>query len=105
MGNLSRNSIRAPGFTWTDLNIGKRFKLTERLAFKFDTQFYNLFNHPNFGFPNFGTPTAGIPGKPSTLTGFGTISTTVSPTTGLLGAGLGGDSSVRMIALRGTLQF
>jgi len=104
-GEFGRNSLRAPDFRWTDLSVSKRFRVTENVNFRFDTQFFNLFNHPNFGFPSFGFPTAGIPGNVSTLVNFGTINGTVSPTTGLLGAGLGGDSSVRMIALRGTIQF
>jgi hypothetical protein len=101
-GNLGRNTVRAPGFKWTDFDIGKRFKISEKIGFKFDAQFYNLFNHPNFYYPNF---VAGIPGKTSTLTGFGGISQTASPSTGLLGGHLGGDSSVRMVALRGRIEF
>jgi len=56
-----------------------------------------LFNHPNFSFPS---NSAGIPGQTATLTGFGAITQTVSPQTGLLGGQHGGDSSVRMIALK-----
>ncbi len=104
-GNAGRNSVRGPGFAWTDLDIAKNFKLSERLTFKFETQFYNLLNHPNFGIPNSGFPQAGIPSEPGTLAGFGAISATVAPSTGLLGSRIGGDSSVRMIAFRGTLQF
>jgi hypothetical protein len=48
---------------------------------------------------------AGIPGKASTETGFGAFSSTTSPPTGLLGVGLGGDSSPRMIAFQGRLEF
>jgi hypothetical protein len=48
---------------------------------------------------------AGIPGKPSTETGFGASTYTVSPPTGLLGVGLGADSSPRMIALHALLEF
>ena len=48
---------------------------------------------------------AGIPGKPSTQTGFGALTYTVSPPTGLLGVGLGGDSSPRMIAFQARLEF
>jgi hypothetical protein len=48
---------------------------------------------------------AGIPGKPSTQTGFGALTYTVSPPTGLLGVGLGADSSVRMIALHARVEF
>lgn len=105
-GDLGRNTLRAPGFKWTDLDIGKRFKISERIGFKFDAQFYNLFNHPNFFSPtSFPANFAGIPGKTATLTGFGTINQTTMPQTGLLGGGLGGDSSVRMIALRGRIEF
>jgi len=102
-GDLGRNTLRAPGFRWTDLDIGKRFKVSEKIAFRFDAQFYNLFNHPNFFYPSL--VRAGIPGKIATLRGFGTITQTASPSTGLLGGRLGGDSSVRMIALQGRIEF
>jgi hypothetical protein len=101
-GDSGRNTFRAPGFKWTDLDIGKRFKIRENISFKFDAQFYNLFNHPNFFLPSLAL--AGIPGKSATLTGFGTISETAMPSTGLLGGRLG-DSSVRMIAFRGRIEF
>jgi hypothetical protein len=104
-GNLSRNSLSGPAFTWLDLTVRKRFSVTERVALIFDTQIFNLFNHPNFAPPNDGFPTAGIPGQLGGLSGFGTVNATVAPLTGLLGAGLGGDSSVRMIAFRGRIQF
>jgi hypothetical protein len=111
-GNLARNSFRGPNFRWGDFSITKRFKISERFTFRFDTQFFNVFNHPNFGLPGgatgFGSPgypAAGVPTEPSTLFGFGTISNTVSPSTSLLGGKLGGDSSVRMIALQGRLEF
>jgi hypothetical protein len=48
---------------------------------------------------------AGVPGKPSTQTGFGALSYPTSPPTGLLGVGLGGDSSPRMIAFQARLEF
>jgi len=102
-GNLGRNTLSGPDFRWTDLDVGKRFKISEKVAIKVDAQFYNLFNHPNFGFPS--NRRAGIPGKPVTLANFGTINSTLAPPTGLLGGGLGGDSSVRMIALSGRLEF
>jgi hypothetical protein len=108
-GDSGRNNYRTPRFFWSDFAITKRFKLTEAFALKFDTQFFNVFNHPNFGLPNgafgAGNANAGIPSNPGTLTGIGTISNTVGPNTGLLGGGLGGDTSVRMIALRASLEF
>jgi len=102
-GDLGRNAVRGPNFFWSDLNITKLFSLTERLKFRIEGQFFNVFNHPNFGLPNI--VLAGIPGKPSTQTGFGASTYTVSPPTGLLGAGLGADSSPRMIALHARLVF
>jgi hypothetical protein len=109
-GDGGRNTLRAPGFKWTDFDVTKRFQIYERFKLRFDVQIYNLFNHPNFGFPNGpggvpGNGAAGIPGNLSTVAGFGNINTTMGPTTGLLGAGLGGDSSVRMIALRAGFEF
>ncbi len=102
-GNLGRNALRGPGFTWSDLYITKWFPLSERLRLRIDGQFFNLFNHPNFGLPVRGY--AGIPGTPSTQTGFGALTYTTSPPTGLLGVGLGGDSSPRMIAFQARLEF
>jgi len=58
---------------------------------------------PNFGLPNL--VYAGIPGKLSTQTGFGVLSYPTSPPTGLLGVGLGGDSSPLMIAFQARLEF
>jgi hypothetical protein len=102
-GNLGRNALRGPDFFWSDLYLTKWFQLTERLKLRIDGQFFNVFNHPNFGLPVLGY--AGIPGKPSTQTGFGALSYPTSPPTGLLGVGLGGDSSPRMIAFQARLEF
>ena len=102
-GDLGRNALRGPDFLWSDLYITKWFALTERVKLRFDTQFFNVFNHPNFALPNM--VLAGIPGKPSTQTGFGALSYATSPPTGLLGVGLGGDSTVRMIAFQLRLEF
>ena len=102
-GNLGRNALRGPNFLWSDFYITKWFPLTERVKLRFDAQFFNVFNHPNFALPSM--VLAGVPGKPSTQTGFGALTSTTSPPTGLLGVGLGGDSSPRMIAFQARLQF
>jgi hypothetical protein len=102
-GNLGRNSLRGPQFVWSDFYLTKWFSLTERVKLRFEARFFNLFNHPNFGLP--GMVLAGIPGKPSTQTGFGALTYTTSPPTGLLGVGLGGDSTPRMIAFQLRLEF
>ena len=102
-GNLGRNALRGPDFTWSDFYLTKWFPITERIKLRFDTQFFNVFNHPNFGLPNM--VLAGVPGKPSTQTGFGALTYPTSPPTGLLGVGLGGDSTPRMIAFQLRLEF
>jgi len=102
-GDLGRNALRGPDFFWSDFYLTKWFPLSERLKLRIEAQFFNVFNHPNFGLPSM--VLAGIPGKPSTQTGFGGLTYTTSPPTGLLGVGLGGDSSPRMIALQARLEF
>jgi len=102
-GNLGRNALRGPYFFWSDLYLTKWFSVTERLKLRIDVQFFNIFNHPNFALPSM--VLAGIPGRPSSQPGFGALTFTTSPPTGLLGVGLGGDSSPRMIALQARLEF
>jgi hypothetical protein len=102
-GNLGRNALRGPNFAWSDFYITKSFPLAEHVSLRFDVQFFNVFNHANFGLPSM--VLAGIPGKPSTQTGFGALTYTTSPPTGLLGVGLGGDSTPRMIAFQAHIEF
>jgi len=101
-GDLGRNSLRGPDFIWSDLYVTRRFHLREGLTLRMDGQFFNVLNHPNFALPSV---VAGIPGQPATQTGFGAITSTTSPPTGLLGVGLGGDNSPRMIAVQAKLEF
>ncbi len=102
-GNLGRNALRGPLFTSGDFYITKWFRVTEGLRLRLDGQFFNVFNHANFGLPVLGF--AGIPGARSTQTGFGALTYTTAPPTGLLGVGLGGDSSPRLIAFQGRIEF
>jgi hypothetical protein len=102
-GTLGRNALRGPDFLWSDFYLTKWFTLTEHMKLRFEGQFFNVFNHPNFGLPS--VAQAGIPGNPSTQSGFGALTYTTSPPTGLLGVGLGGDSSPRMIAFQARLEF
>jgi hypothetical protein len=102
-GNLGRNALRGPDFVWNDFYLTKWFPVSERVKLRVEAQFFNVFNHPNFGLPSM--TLAGIPGKPFTQTGFGALTYTTSPPTGLLGVGLGGDSSPRMIAFQARLEF
>jgi hypothetical protein len=102
-GNSGRNQFRGPGFVWSDMYLTKRIPLGDKLTMRVESQFFNIFNHPNFGLPSM--VLAGVPGKPSTQTGFGALTYTTSPPTGLLGVGLGGDNSPRMIAFQAKLEF
>jgi hypothetical protein len=102
-GDLGRNALRGPDFFWSDFYLTKWFRLTEHVKLRFESQFFNVFNHPNFGLPS--VVQAGIPGEPATQTGFGALTYTTSPPTGLLGVGLGGDSTPRMIAFQARLEF
>jgi hypothetical protein len=102
-GNLGRNALRGPDFLWSDFYLTKWFPLSEHVKLRFEGQFFNVFNHPNFALPSM--VQAGIPGNPSTQSGFGALTSTTSPPTGLLGVGLGGDSSPRMIAFQARLEF
>jgi len=97
-----RNSVFGPGYWNTNFFLGKNFKLSERATFRIEAQAYNVFNHMNPAQPGTGT---GIPGIAATETDAFTINHAQLQPTGLLGSGLGGDNSVRMIALRGMLTF
>jgi hypothetical protein len=100
-GNSGRNSVRGPHFTDSDINITKTFPIHDGIKLRIDTQLFNAFNHPNFALPT--TVQAGVPGSP--VAKFGTLQSTTTPPTGLLGVGLGGDSSPRMIAFQGRIEF
>lgn len=101
-GDTGRNSVRGPHYTSSDIYITKTFPIREGITFRFDTQMFNAFNHPNFALPS--EVEAGVPGG-SIPARFGTLESTISPPTGLLGVGLGGDSSPRMIAFQGRIEF
>jgi len=102
-GDSGRNAFRGPDFFWSDFYLTKWFDLSDRFRLRIEGQFFNIFNHPNFGLPS--NVYAGIPGKPSTQIGFGAFTYTTSPPTGLLGVGLGGDSAPRMIGIQARLEF
>jgi hypothetical protein len=101
-GNSGRNSVRGPHYTNSDIYITRTFPIKEGVAFRLDGQMFNAFNHPNFALPS--EVEAGVPGV-SIPARFGTLESTISPPTGLLGVGLGGDSSPRMIAFQGRIEF
>ncbi|MGA7906684.1 MAG: hypothetical protein WCA16_04680, partial [Candidatus Sulfotelmatobacter sp.] len=51
-GANGRNIFRAPFQTRFDFSVFKNFRVTERVALKFQADAFNLFNHPSFDTPN-----------------------------------------------------
>jgi Carboxypeptidase regulatory-like domain len=52
LGTASRTPLSGPGFVNTDFSLIKHFRVTERAGAEFRAEFFNLFNHPQFGLPN-----------------------------------------------------
>jgi hypothetical protein len=50
-GNLGRNVLRGFGAWQADVAAERQFHLTETLRLRFRAEFFNMFNHPNFGNP------------------------------------------------------
>ena len=94
-----RNRFRGPSYFNTDFAIMKNTKVPgwENAALGIGFQFFNFFNHPNFGFPSNDSSDPGL--------GYGKIFYLQQPPTSVLGAGLGGDVAPRMIQLKAQLQF
>ncbi len=47
-----RNFLRGPGIAGVDFSVFRKFNFTERTGIEFRSEFFNLFNHPQFGLPN-----------------------------------------------------
>ena len=45
---IGRNSIYGPHATNVDINVTKKFKVTESSSLTFQANFFDIFNHPNF---------------------------------------------------------
>jgi hypothetical protein len=50
-GNLGRNVLRGFGAWQTDVGLQRQFHVTEKVGLRFRAEFFNIFNHPNFGNP------------------------------------------------------
>lgn len=51
-GNERRNDLVGPSFKNVDFNASKDFHLTEAAKLQFRSEFFNIFNHTNYGIPN-----------------------------------------------------
>ncbi len=50
-GDLGRNALRGFGAAQIDFTVRRTFALTERVRLQSSADFFNIFNHPNFGSP------------------------------------------------------
>ena len=70
-GDAPRNNVRGPGAWQIDFGVAKSIPLSERAHLEFRSEFFNIFNHPQYGLPQ---ATFAVPG-------FGSITQTVNTTT------------------------
>jgi len=65
LGTASRTPLSGPNFVNTDFSLIKRFQFKEQVGLDFRVEFFNLFNHTQFGLPSAdlsggGNPSFGI---------------------------------------------
>jgi outer membrane receptor protein involved in Fe transport len=60
-GNLGRNTVRIPGINNFNVNLTKSIHIAERVSMQFRTEFFNIWNHTQYGVPSVSpfSPTAG----------------------------------------------
>ena len=51
-GNSGVGILRGPGFRNLDASLAKKFHISERYSFDVRADFFDAFNHPNYGNPN-----------------------------------------------------
>ncbi len=92
-GTLGRNSLRGPAYRNFDVAMVKMFSLKDKVQLQLRVEFFNFFNHPNFGsplYPGYSVDASlnGIDSK--TGQGIGFLPLTVTPDVGLGNPFLGG---------------
>ncbi len=50
-GDFGRNVLRGFGAWQADVALQRQFRITESMGLRFRAEFFNIFNHPNFGNP------------------------------------------------------
>jgi hypothetical protein len=82
-GNSPRDVARGPGAWQVDMGIAKHIPLAERARLEFRAEFFNIFNHPQYGLPLSDWSAGAGPN------GFGNIISTVGTTTPVSPVGTG----------------
>jgi hypothetical protein len=96
-GNVARNSLPGPGFSYENISIFKDFSIYERMKFQFRAEAFNAFNHPSANTPNAAIGHDSSAVAQPTFSGFGTV-TSVYQIPGSL-------SGARVLSLSGKLVF
>jgi hypothetical protein len=77
LGDAARVPVTGPDFVNTDFSVIKQFALPREMGLNFRAEFFNLFNHPEFGIPisdlNYEAPANGAVSK-----SFGQVNSTVN---------------------------
>jgi hypothetical protein len=89
-GTLGENTLRGPSALFFDMNLLKRFRITESKTFEFSLNAINILNHPNFANPSSALNTNNT---------FGRITALAS------GADLGGNGGMRSFIVNTRLNF
>jgi hypothetical protein len=92
-----RNRFRSPNYFNTDFAVMKNTKIRrwDNSVLSIGFQFFNLFNHANFGYPDNGSSDGT----------YGQIQYQEQPPTSILGSGLNANVSPRMIQVKAQIQF
>jgi hypothetical protein len=77
LGNAARVPVSGPDFVNSDFSLIKDFVLHEQVGLNFRAEFFNLWNHPQYGSPindiNYGSPAPG-----AVSSSFGEVNSTVN---------------------------
>jgi Carboxypeptidase regulatory-like domain len=72
-GNVARNYLHGPGFTYDNFSLFKDFAMTERAKFQLRLEAANVFNHPSASNPNATLSAVSLAGNAISTSNFGTI--------------------------------
>jgi len=89
-GTLGENTLRGPSALFFDMNLLKRFRISESKTFEFSVNAINILNHPNFANPSTALNTNNTFGR---ITGLAS------------GADLGGNGGMRSFIFTTRLNF
>jgi len=82
-GDAPRNLFRGPGTWQIDMGAAKTIALGERAQLEFRSEFYNIFNHPQFGQPQ-ATCDLSTAAPTGCTSGFGSIINTINLNTAIV---------------------